>query len=821
MTYILENGILQLSINPRLARWSLISHLRNGPSLENIQLGLSYRRGLARHHILDRWPSASVTDPQTIASTHGSLRQFELATGADDLLITLTFALPGEEPLLLWKMAVENRGRQPVLIDRLDLLSGGFIYRERSGPSGAIHLIPAPQARAGQKRTWRRSIPAGELAFFSNGWQSWSYTGVYGADDRFHRTRLGPLRAPTDVNAGTPQPGRAGMFASDMFGVLGDRQGRNAILAGFLSQKNHFGSLETWIGASSPALCLWANGDGARLDPGEKVVSDWACLYFFHLDATDPLAPYLQAAGRENGVTDGSLRLTESPTGWCSWYQFSSEDYVGAVSAGDIRRNREAIAALQTGLPLQVIQIDDGFESQVGDWLSFDPGFPDGVSPLAAEIRQTGFTPGLWLAPIIVHPKSRLAADHPDWLLRGRLGRPVNAGFLWGALTTALDLTHPAALEYVREVVHAATQAWGFAYLKLDFLYAAALPGRYGDPRRTRAQVLRASLEAVRETAGEETFLLGCSCPLGSAIGLVDAMRIGADTARRWLPSFKGIEFFLKGEPNIPSAHNASHNALTRAALHRRWWINDPDCLLLRPETQLTLAEVQTLATVIALTGGSLLLSDDLPRLPADRLRIAEALLPLIGQRPHVLDWFDSATPRRVQLDLDGPAGPWHLLALFNWEDEPQDLTLNTNEFYLDLSKYYARSFWRADTRLVTAEKPVGGTGESALTYAEIPAHGVVLLALRPYRPRRPQYLGSDLHISQGLELAAWEPLPEGVSLRLSRPGQARGQIELALPRPPRLALGDDQAMQWEAIGEGRYLFNVEFDQTINIEVRY
>ncbi|HLE14147.1 MAG TPA: glycoside hydrolase family 36 protein [Anaerolineales bacterium] len=821
MTYTLENGALQLTVNPRLARWSLISRLRNGPSLEGIQVGLSYRRGLAYHNILDRWPSASVSDPQTVASPHGSLRQFELVTGADDLLVTLTFGLPGEEPLLFWKMTVENRGQQPVHIDRLDLLSGGFIYRERSGLGGAIRLIPAPQPRAGQKRTWRRLIPGGELAFFSNGWQSWSYAGVYGAGDRFHRTRLGPLRTPTDVNAGTPQPGLAGMFASDMFGVLGDRQGRNAILAGFLSQKNHFGSLETWIGASPPALRLWANGDGARLDPGEKVVSDWACLSFFHLDAADPLGPYLEAVGREHGLADGHRSLAEPPTGWCSWYQFSSEDYVGAVTAGDIRRNREAIAALQPGLPLQVIQIDDGFESQVGDWLSFNPGFPHGVGLLAAEIRQSGFKPGLWLAPFIVHPRSRLAADHPDWLLRGRLGRPVNAGFGWGAFNTALDLTHPATLEYVREVVQTATQAWGFPYLKLDFLYAAALPGRYGDPRRTRAQVLRAGLEAVRAAAGEETFLLGCSCPLGPAIGLVDAMRIGADTARRWLPSFKGIEFFLKGEPNLPSARNASHNALTRAALHRRWWINDPDCLLLRPETRLTLAEVQTLATVIALSGGSLLLSDDLPRLPADRLRIAEALLPLIGQRPHVLDWFDSATPKRVQLDLDGPAGPWHLLALFNWDDQPQELTLNINEFYLPLAQYYVRSFWRADTRLVTADEPAGGTGESALTYAGVPAHGVVLLALRPYRPHRPQYLGGDLHISQGLELAAWEPLPEGVNLRLNRPGRAQGHIELALPRPPRLALQDGQAMQWDASGEGRYLFDLELNRFTSIEVRY
>src|SRR3972149_2428997 len=116
MTYTLENGALQLSVNPHLARWSLISHLWNGPSLEDLQVGLSYRRGLARRHILARWPSASVGVPQTVASPHGSLRQFELVTGAEDLLVTLTFALPGEEPLLLWKMAVENRGRQPVLI---------------------------------------------------------------------------------------------------------------------------------------------------------------------------------------------------------------------------------------------------------------------------------------------------------------------------------------------------------------------------------------------------------------------------------------------------------------------------------------------------------------------------------------------------------------------------------------------------------------------------------------------------------------------------------------------------------------------------------
>ena len=36
----------------------------------------------------------------------------------------------------------------------------------------------------------------------------------------------------------------------------------------------------------------------------------------------------------------------------------------------------------------------------------------------------------------------------------------------------------------------------------------------------------------------------------------------------------------------MPSVRNALQNVLCRLPLHQRWWINDPDCLLLRPETR-------------------------------------------------------------------------------------------------------------------------------------------------------------------------------------------------------------------------------------------
>jgi alpha-galactosidase len=379
-------------------------------------------------------------------------------------------------------------------------------------------------------------------------------------------------------------------------------------------------------------------------------------------------------------------------------------------------------------------------------------------------------------------------------------------------------MTHLDAQVYVEDVIRTAVSEWGFSYLKLDFLYAAALSGQFHDATRTRAQVMRSALETIRTAAGEDTFILGCGCPLGPAIGIVDAMRISADTARRWRSSFRGIEFFIKDEPSLPSAFNAVHNSLTRAHLHQRWWINDPDCLLLRKETHLTQPEVETVASVIALTGGSLLLSDHLPDLPPDRLNIARRLLPLIEKRPYILDWFDNPTPELIQLDLSGPAGSWHLLALFNWADESRDLTLHLGDCYLEsMGEMYAREFWSGKTYLI----PPSGQSPSKIVSKNVLPHGVRLFALRPRRPHIPQYLGGDLHISQGLEVTDWQFKNGQLNFTISRPGNAQGRIEIAAPGSIKSAILGDKSIRWNEVAQGRYTFQLEFHQEARIEIDY
>ncbi len=151
-------------------------------------------------------------------------------------------------------------------------------------------------------------------------------------------------------------------------------------------------------------------------------------------------------------------------------------------------------------------------------------------------------------------------------------------------------------------------------------------------------------------------------------------------------------------------------------------------------------------------------------------------MLPPIGQTPHVLDWFENAPPALLQLDLQGPVGRWHLLAVYNWADKTRDLALHLQDTFLDTREtYLARSFWTGETYRLN---------QDPLTLPAVPAHGVVLLAARRFTPRLPQYVGGDLHISQGLEVTGWEPAANKFAAAAHTP-RARGWRDRAFAARP------------------------------------
>lgn len=713
------------------------------------------------------------------ASPHGCLEGAAHCQAEDvhGIALRLETAVHPDQPLLLWRLVMENHGATPVAVDQLDLFTGTLPGGDHAGR---------------------------DLAFYSNGWQSWSRTAVYTVNDLQQRSVLGVLQNPMIWNASTPVPRRRGVFSSEFFGAVVDRQSRTGWLLGFLSQRQHFGTLVADL--RHPArLHLFASGDGARLDPGQTIITDWAAACPISLDDLQPLDPYLQAAAVENEV-----HLPANPTlsGWCSWYH-----YFQKITAGDIRSNLQVAVRLKDVYPLDLVQIDDGFETQVGDWYTFRPGFPDGMAPLAEEIRREGFLPGIWLAPFIIDRRSRLAHEHPEYLLRNRAGTPVNAGFGWDRITTALDITRPDALEHAVGVVSTAAHEWGYPYLKLDFLYAAALPGIRHNPTLNRAQTLYRGMQAIRAAVGSETLLLGCGLPLGAGLGLVDAMRIGADVSPSWYPERGALSPLIREEHQYPSVRGALQNILLRAPQQGVWWINDPDCLMARPTTSLTEAELQSLASAIALCGGMTLVSDDMTALPPDRVRLVQQLLPPIGVRAALLDWADGFIPHLVRVDLAGAGGDWSLVGWFNFSDQPQTCPLDAATMRLPEGDYWLRSFWDGQVMLLPAR--------AAWTPASLPPHGVRVMAVRSASRGAPLYLGGNFHFSQGMELVNWQPQPAGLSLRLALPRQAEGSFDLHLPQTPQTAFLNDAPLVWEKIQPGVYRFRGAFHHQADINIRW
>ena len=78
--------------------------------------------------------------------------------------------------------------------------------------------------------------------------------------------------------------------------------------------------------------------------------------------------------------------------------------YYSRITADEVKRNTDWLAANLREFGVQCVQIDDGWHltRPVGtrDWTHTSPAqFPDGMADVAKHIKSRGFTPGLWIAP--------------------------------------------------------------------------------------------------------------------------------------------------------------------------------------------------------------------------------------------------------------------------------------------------------------------------------------------------------------------------------------------------------------------------------------
>jgi alpha-galactosidase len=489
----------------------------------------------------------------------------------------------------------------------------------------------------------------GPLRLFRHGYQSWSPSGVATLGIDRDPSLLGKVpRLLRESHHADGEVAEDAELRSELVTVLADDR-RERLLAGFLGGASHDGTLRLRHTEAAEGrrieMAAEAYLGGARLDPGAE-----RALHPITFAAADDASSLLEKWADRYGSVASARTTADYQIGWCSWYH-----YFGAVTEEDIRAN----LARAADWPFDVFQIDDGFQASIGDWLTTDGSFPSSLDTLADEIAAAGRRPGLWIAPFLAMPDSEVATAHPDWIARYTDGTKPLVGMwhpVWGGATHVLDTTNPNVVAHLETLGRDLVDA-GYTYLKLDFTYAPAIEGQFCDPTRTPAERVRAGYDAVRAGAGDDAFLLGCGAPFGAVVGVVDANRVGPDVAPHWQRR--------EGQPQSgsyaagePSTANAWASTLARSFQHRKLWVNDPDCLMLRlTDTEMGPDAVRAWADAVAMSGGMALVSDDLSMLDDTARRLLDDVIELgraadaeavAGRPPRCPDLLDHPVPERL-----------------------------------------------------------------------------------------------------------------------------------------------------------------------------
>jgi alpha-galactosidase len=432
----------------------------------------------------------------------------------------------------------------------------------------------------------------GIRSYLRNGYQSWD----------------GSFFVEPGTPAGDGPPAKAPTLGFAMTALL-PHDGPDAVVLGF-SRHDRFQSHFRFGGsASAPTVDVETLWDRV---PHDGTVEAESLVIFDDEEVEEALRRWSRIIAEESPLPP---RVPDRRiTGWCSWYNLYAAiderlilEHLGAASKFRDQRN----------VPLDVFQIDDGFTPEMGDWLDVKPQFPRGMKPLIADIATAGFTPGLWIAPFLVGNRSRLFAEHPDWVVQSTSGGPLvhmkfYGEFRWHKRSEeyyVLDVTHPDAAAYIRQVFRTWRHDWGTRYFKTDFMNAGMEYGpkeaRWHEAGLSRVAIWRRMAAIIREEIGDALWL-GCGCPLWASVGLIDAARIGRDIGVSWRGDY--------------SAESLLRDQLTRNHASGILWQADPDCVLLRDRFhELSDEEVRSLLLFASLSGGVLMTSDRLDEIGGER----------------------------------------------------------------------------------------------------------------------------------------------------------------------------------------------------------
>ena len=527
-------------------------------------------------------------------------------------------------------IAVKNTGRRPVFVE-----SAGVVFEPSSGASPT-------------SRRWRVYLDQGQC-----GW-----CGV----KRLDALDPDPHLQPVEEDRGGPNGTKRVRFhRSDLQAVAWDPASGEAVLVGFLGQRYGVNTVDVVPAdgaADIASLEAWQDL-GFEIDPGVSHPLD-ALVAGRSRDPYALLERFGDAVRSATGRTFGDPPIV----GMMTWYGYRT-----AIDETIIRGNLRIIADLFSGYPQpmrNLMLLDHGWEEDAnwGYWKADRSRFPSGMRALAEEARELGIDLGLWYTPFCVTENAPNRAQIAPLLAVDESGKPcAGVARVWGDLPGHAPGNWPLTfLDGARDDVQAKWRAeleemksWGARYWKLDFfsLQTSATTRR----RLGVGELYARTWRTFRDVVGPEGHLAPCSCRTNTQLGYNDSVRVATDigNAGRWPGAMKEFRYGMA----------------TIAALwykNRRFWVNDADSIQVAKGCSLSEARVR--ATVVAMSGGHLMVSEDLRDVGPERVEIVRRLIPPYPEAARPLDLFENPFPEGYPslwaLPVRTGFGPMTTLAVFS-----------------------------------------------------------------------------------------------------------------------------------------------------------
>ncbi|MDF1567656.1 MAG: alpha-galactosidase [Spirochaetaceae bacterium] len=403
-------------------------------------------------------------------------------------------------------------------------------------------------------------------------------------------------------------------------------------------------------------------------------------------------------------------------TAWTSWHsEFRAID--------ELKIRRSLSAFRERRIPWDYFIIDDGWQRETGDWDTPSTGFASGMASLAAEIRGSGYKPGIWCAPFMVSPDSAVFRTKKTWLARTAKGRIRPAAWLpkHGGILYALDISKDEVKTFVAETIKRFRDSWGFEFIKLDLLYAAAL---YPPQGYSRGEAMNMAMDFLQSVKGEAVYQVS-AVPLESAFHRAEYCRTTADTTPYWEHIFHRN---IHGRERA-STLNALRSTVGRRELNGRFFTVDTDSFFLQERSKVMESSRRyTQILLQSLLGGLLSTSDDISALDEDALRMLQSIFPVTD--PEIHEVVESRRTVTIRYRVAGR----HFTSISNLAERVRPLVL-------------PEGFWFCASGLKRRAHHVTGGGRQILK----PGESRNYMLFNEGDP----FAGSDGHIFPGREIAS------------------------------------------------------------------